>query len=538
MIGAAPRARRAQHRDGLRAGLGARRPPRDVRAALATTPSSARRRQRLQRTYAQAAETLTLERVRAGAVTDDTTSRSTLETRIFGTLKGTLTLPTGEREDAGPGVDWRAELVYPGLRRGREAQARDDAPAARHDPGPRRHRARQGPGPPVRSRTARVRDRRPVGPAPEQRAAELEARGVPTGAPVGLTGLEREFDERLSGTPGGMLYAGDRVLARKPKAGQRGAHDDRPEAPARRDRGARRPLRRDRGRRARATARCSRWPGSRQSAPQPPGTTFKIVTLAGVLENKVAKRTVDLPGPDRGHDRGRRDPERQRRVLRRLAAQSPSRTPATASSRRWAPSSAREKLVDDRREVRLQPGPGPRRRGALHDPRRGRDRRRPRGRLVRDRPGQGARHAAADGARRRATIGADGVRPQPDAAQGRRPAARARDQRRRSPARSRATCARVVTDGTGGAAALPGVKVSGKTGTAELRTTVKEEPPPEVTDPNAAAARGRHHRHRRLVRRLRALQQAEDRRRGAARRPGHGRRHRRARGAASSSRPR
>ena len=49
----------------------------------------------------------------------------------------------------------------------------------------------------------------------------------------------------------------------------------------------------------------------------------------------------------------------------------------------------------------------------------------------------------------------------------------------------------VVTDGTGGAAALAGVKVSGKTGTAELRTTVKEEPPPEVTDPNAAAARGR-----------------------------------------------
>ena len=53
-----------------------------------------------------------------------------------------------------------------------------------------------------------------VGPAPPDRAAELARRGMPEGAPVGLNGLEREFDERLAGSPGGILRAGKRVVAR------------------------------------------------------------------------------------------------------------------------------------------------------------------------------------------------------------------------------------------------------------------------------------------------------------------------------------
>jgi peptidoglycan glycosyltransferase len=81
-----------------------------------------------------------------------------------------------------------------------------------------------------------------------------------------------------------------------------------------------------------------------------------------------------------------------------------------------------------------------------------------------------------------ATIGADGMRPHATLLKG-------ADPRRvratpKSVARTIKSYMRtVVTDGTGGAAAVPGVKVAGKTGTAELRTTVREEPPPEVTDP-------------------------------------------------------
>ena len=37
-------------------------------------------------------------------------------------------LPTGDRKDAGPGVDWRAELVYPGLRRGEKLRRETSLP--------------------------------------------------------------------------------------------------------------------------------------------------------------------------------------------------------------------------------------------------------------------------------------------------------------------------------------------------------------------------------------------------------------------------
>ncbi|MCX6390720.1 MAG: penicillin-binding transpeptidase domain-containing protein, partial [Solirubrobacterales bacterium] len=45
-------------------------------------------------------------------------------------------------------------------------------------------------------------------------AMTMAANGYPTGTKVGLTGLERIFQERLAGRPGGTLKAGSRVLAR------------------------------------------------------------------------------------------------------------------------------------------------------------------------------------------------------------------------------------------------------------------------------------------------------------------------------------
>ena len=44
-----------------------------------------------------------------------------------------------------------------------------------------------------------------LGPIPPERREELAALGVPADAEVGVSGLERIFDERLLGTPGGEL---------------------------------------------------------------------------------------------------------------------------------------------------------------------------------------------------------------------------------------------------------------------------------------------------------------------------------------------
>ncbi len=52
-----------------------------------------------------------------------------------------------------------------------------------------------------------------VGPIPADRLSTLEQEGVPENAIVGLSGLELTLDDRLRGTPGGDLLAGQRVLA-------------------------------------------------------------------------------------------------------------------------------------------------------------------------------------------------------------------------------------------------------------------------------------------------------------------------------------
>src|SRR4051794_11261209 len=169
----------------------------DYDGMYALLSDAARRRTsraRLERTYRDAAQTLTLSSVKTGRAREDgdrVRVAVTLQTRIFGRWTGDVALPTGDRADGGPGIDWRAELVYPGLRRGerlrRETvlapratiQGRDGTAIAR---GPERL---SDLGPLASEIAGRI------GPASPERAAELAERGIPPGAAARLTRRER-----------------------------------------------------------------------------------------------------------------------------------------------------------------------------------------------------------------------------------------------------------------------------------------------------------------------------------------------------------
>jgi transpeptidase family protein/penicillin-binding protein len=134
-------------------------------------------------------------------------------TRVFGSLRERLLVPIAETS-SGPAVRFAGTLLFPGLRphetlhrktalaqRG-SLLARDGTPLAE---GP----SRSSPIPTTAAGIVGV-----LRPIPADQAASYAALGYPRGARVGHDGLERIFERQLAGTPGGTLFAGGRVLAR------------------------------------------------------------------------------------------------------------------------------------------------------------------------------------------------------------------------------------------------------------------------------------------------------------------------------------
>jgi cell division protein FtsI/penicillin-binding protein 2 len=202
---------------------------------------------------------------------------------------------------------------------------------------------------------------------------------------------------------------------------------------------------------------------------QPPGSTFKIITLAGVLEQKVATQRTKFPVETATTLEGVR--------LENANAESCGGTLvdsfAHSCNTVFAPLGAKlgaERLVDVAERFGFNQPPGIPGAATSAIP--------PAGEIGDDLAvgstaiGQGRVQATTlQMAIAAATVAARGRRPIPTLRAGARP--RHVDAIPREVARRIARSMRaVVQEGTGTAAALPGVKVAGKTGTAELASTV------------------------------------------------------------------
>jgi cell division protein FtsI/penicillin-binding protein 2 len=135
-----------------------------------------------------------------------------VRTRLWGTLAESFRLPIVAEPAAEVKVAWSRSLAFPGLRPGEELSRRTALPPratllARNGSvlaeGPATEAGGRG-SPLGAAASAVVGD---VGPIPASRLRTLEAQGLPANAIVGVSGLELAADERLRGTPGGELLA-------------------------------------------------------------------------------------------------------------------------------------------------------------------------------------------------------------------------------------------------------------------------------------------------------------------------------------------
>jgi cell division protein FtsI/penicillin-binding protein 2 len=209
-------------------------------------------------------------------------------------LDETLRVPLSG-SGSGARIRFSDSLLFPGLRQGETLNrdvslppratllASDGTPLAQ---GPNR----SSPIPDVASQIAGS-----IGPIPQDLSDKYTTAGYPADAKVGLTGLERVFQDRLAGEPGGSLLAGRRVLARNtPVPGTKVTTTINPAIE-----------------RAAVTAMAGRYAGIAAMDPrtgallalagvafsglQPPGSTMKIITATGALEAGIVKLTDTFP---------------------------------------------------------------------------------------------------------------------------------------------------------------------------------------------------------------------------------------------------
>jgi penicillin-binding protein A len=245
--------------------------------------------------YREAQQTATIRGIDAGSVGESQSADAgkvvpvemSIQTVAFGTVEEDLDIPYDDG-----GVEWDEDLVFPGLRHGEELAAdvelAERAPILARDGTPLAEGPAEERDHPIGSAAIDVTGE--VGEAPEEEWPQLARRGFAPETPVGISGLERAFNARLAGKPGGKLLAvsedGSSVRTLSQGKPQKGApvkttidpdlQEVAVSALAGRSGGVA-VLDAKRGD-VRALA------GQAFSAPQPPGSTFKIITTTAALE--------------------------------------------------------------------------------------------------------------------------------------------------------------------------------------------------------------------------------------------------------------
>jgi cell division protein FtsI/penicillin-binding protein 2 len=264
--------------------------------------------------YAQAQEAATASAIDPGDTDGPKSVNGTdvvdvavgLRTNLFGEVDGTLQLPL----DGGK-VAWDPSLTFPGLQKGERVGRR--LSLGRRAPILAKHNVALAEGSsddrssPLGSDAIDVAGE--TGLADAEQQAKLERAGYPTNDSTGVSGLELAFNARLAGKPSGELLAvkegtplpdvpagaGGRVLAQtngSPGQPVQTTIDPRLQAATVGALG---------GQSGGAvvlnakTGSVLALAGSAYSAPQPPGSIFKVITTTAALEGKDVKLSDTFP---------------------------------------------------------------------------------------------------------------------------------------------------------------------------------------------------------------------------------------------------
>ena len=260
----------------------------------------------LRSAYLAAQQTATLRTIDPGGAEgpDSSSGRKivtapiSLGTVAFGHFDAALKLPF-----VNGGIAWDPHLAFPGLRAGErledhialshrgEILARDGTLLAKGPPEARTH--------PLGSAAIDITGE--VGQAEASALPALARQGFPAGTPVGISGLERAFNRRLAGKPGGELVAtkggasSERVLAHsRPSPGKPLKTTIDPTLQQTAVAG----LAGRAGGVAVLDARSGAvraLAGTAFSTSQPPGSTFKVVTTTAALQKNVVSLDDQFP---------------------------------------------------------------------------------------------------------------------------------------------------------------------------------------------------------------------------------------------------